>query len=131
MKIWNSYGSEHSANLVMIGKFKDGGSAEKAQAVINQIREYLMQSGSDEPDPDRYSSAMMELLKRVNVYDVRPGELEQFTYDFNCQRDGDRIVINTDESDVSAFLKVLIDKGARVEIYSAHMYPDLTTGANA
>ena len=29
MKIWNGYGSEHSMNLVMIGRFKTVGEAEK------------------------------------------------------------------------------------------------------
>ena len=128
MKIWNSYGSEHSANLVMIGKFKDAGSAEKAQAIIEEIKEYMMQSGDDHRDADRYSDAVMELLKRVNFFDVRPGELEQFTYDVSCRREGDRVTITTDESDVSAFLKVLVDKGARVEVYSAHTYPGTGEG---
>jgi Family of unknown function (DUF6375) len=123
MKVWIGYGSEHSANLVMIGTFKDVTSAEKAQAVIDQIKEYMMESGDDHRDAERYSEPIMELLKRVNFYDVRPSELEQFTYDVSCDRDGDRITIRTDESDVSAFLKVLIDKGARVEVYSAHAYP--------
>jgi Family of unknown function (DUF6375) len=31
MKIWNSYGSEHSARIVMIGRFKDVASAKKAK----------------------------------------------------------------------------------------------------
>ncbi|EUA59807.1 hypothetical protein I550_2955 [Mycobacterium intracellulare 1956] len=33
-------------------------------------------------------------------------------------------MITTDESDVQALLKVLLDGGARVEVYSAHDYPD-------
>jgi hypothetical protein len=131
MKVWIGYGSEHSANLVMIGKFKDASSAEKAQDVIEQMKECMLASGVDLRDADRYSDPIMELLKRVNFYDVRPGELEQFTYDFSCRRDGDRIVISTDESDVSAFLKILIDKGARVEVYSAHTYPETGEGAKA
>ncbi len=124
MKIWNSYGSEHSANLVMIGKFKDVTSAEKAEAVIDQIKEFMMESGDDHRDAERYSDAVMELLKRVNFHDVRPSELEQFIYDVSCRREGDRIIITTDEPDISAFLKVLVENGARVEVYSAHTYPE-------
>jgi hypothetical protein len=37
---------------------------------------------------------------------------------------GNDIVLTTEEIEVSAFLKVLIDHGARVEVYSAHDYPD-------
>ena len=31
MKIWYQHGSEHSANLVMIGHFKDASDATKAK----------------------------------------------------------------------------------------------------
>jgi hypothetical protein len=41
MKTWNSYGSEHSANLVMIGKFKNAASAEKAKEAIDLITDYM------------------------------------------------------------------------------------------
>ena len=40
----------------------------------------------------------------------------------------DKVVVTTNESDVSAFLKVMIDKGARVEVYSAHDYPETQCG---
>jgi hypothetical protein len=39
------------------------------------------------------------------------------------RRDGSSIVVTTDETDVQALLKVLLDKGARIEVYSAHDYP--------
>jgi len=35
---------------------------------------------------------------------------------------------STDEIEVSALLKILLDKGARVEVYSAHVYPDTEYG---
>ena len=34
------------------------------------------------------------------------------------------IKISTDEADVSAFIKLFVESGARVEVYSAHHYPD-------
>jgi hypothetical protein len=36
---------------------------------------------------------------------------------------GDKIVIRTDESELAAFLTVMIDQGARVEIFCAHFFP--------
>jgi len=41
MKIWNSYGSEHSAKLVMIGHFKDVASAESAKKLIDEIATFI------------------------------------------------------------------------------------------
>lgn len=49
--------------------------------------------------------------------------LDQFNYDFNAALENDRLVVRTDETDISALLKFMIDKGARVEVYSAHDHP--------
>jgi hypothetical protein len=39
MKIWWGYGSEHSMNLVMIGKFASVGEAEAAKQLIDRLAE--------------------------------------------------------------------------------------------
>ena len=36
MKVWIGYGSEHSANLVIIGKFASGKKANAALALLNE-----------------------------------------------------------------------------------------------
>ena len=48
MKIWNSYGSEHSGNLVMIGTFKDAGEEERAKEIIDEITEFISGLGEDD-----------------------------------------------------------------------------------
>jgi hypothetical protein len=125
MKIWNSYGSEHSANLVMIGKFKDAASAEDAKAAIDEITE-LMYACTDEQreDTERYPDGMYELLKKVGFRSVAPAELQQFCFEVRSEWKDTQVVITTDEPDISAFLKLMIDKGARVEAYSGAIYPD-------
>lgn len=131
MKIWNSYGSEHSANLVMIGSFKDVASAKRAQEIIEKLTEFMMDSEDDHEDSDHYSSAALALLFSLNTASLRPAELAQFRYDIRSERNKDKIVITTDEYDVSGFLKILIDGGARVEVYSKHIYPDAGLSADA
>ena len=130
MKIWNSYGSEHSANLVMIGSFKDAVSAEKAKEIIDEITKFVMNTDADYRGAEHYSDEVMDLLKRVKFWDVAPFELDQFRYDISSELKGNQIVVKTDEPDVSAFLKLMIDKGARVEVYSAHAYPDADDKSN-
>lgn len=126
MKIWNSYGSEHSANLVMIGSFKDATSAEKAKEIIDEITKFMMNAGdADYRGVDYFPEPVMELLKRVRFYDIAPFEIDQFRYDINSKLEDNKIIVTTDESDVSAFLKLMINKGARIEVYSAHDYPDM------
>ena len=130
MKIWHGHGSEHSANLVMIGHFKDVTTAAKAKEVIDRLAEQVQaDSQAGEMDvgsgsTDRYTDGMTDLLKKVNVYDIGPPELEQFAYSAHIETKGNRVEIRTDESDITAFIKVLIDKGARVEVFSAHDYPE-------
>jgi len=128
MKIWNSYGSEHSANLVIIGKFKDAASAKEAMAIIDKITKFMASADDDHEDAVNFSDDALDFLKTVKFYSVRPAELAQFRYDIKSERKNDQIVITTDELEVSAFLKLLIDKGARVEMYSAHDYPNTNEG---
>lgn len=134
MKIWNSHGSEHSANLVMIGRFKDAVSAENAKEAIDQITEFMTSGRAEQSSPGRYPDGLIDLLQKVGFHSVAPGELEQFTMGISSEQKDEQVVITTDEPDVSAFLKLMVDKGARVEAFSAHFHPDPngrdTTAAN-
>jgi len=133
MKAWYGFGTEHSMNLVMIGRFKDAATAETVNGIIEKLKTAV--EAEEEADrlevgdpSDIYSDEMLRLLTDLNVHSVGPREFEQFLYDVNVQRDGDSIVITTDEIAIDAFLKVLLAKGARVEMYSAHDYPDTAYG---
>jgi hypothetical protein len=128
MKIWNSYGSEHSANLVMIGRFRDVASAKEAKAIIDELTHFMMSTDDDFEQSDSFSDAALDLLKKLKFYSIRANELAQFAYDVRSEVKENQIVITTDELAVSAFFKLLIDKGARVEVYSAHDYPDIDKG---
>jgi hypothetical protein len=127
MKIWNGFGSEHSMNLVMIGKFKSVSEAEKANRIIELITKQVqadMGTGAliIGTRPERYTDGMMAVFRELNVYDVNTAEVEQFAYDINVKHTRDTVFITTDESDVSAYLKILVAEGARVEVFSAHFY---------
>lgn len=128
MKIWYSYGSEHSINLVMIGSFKQVADAEEAKRSIDelaeQVRKEPMRSYDDDPNEARFSKEMLDFFKNTNLYSIGPSELEQFNYDVHVERKANTLILTTDESEVSAFLKLLIERGAKVEVYSAHDYPN-------
>ena len=127
MKVWYGYGSEHSMNLVLIGKFKEIRQAEEAMQIIERITEQvtvdesagLIEVGQH---TERYSEEMLELLRDIDFFYVAPGELEQFVYDARVNVENDKLIVTTDEAEVSAFLKVMLIKGAKVEVYSAHEY---------
>ncbi len=133
MKVWYQRGSEHSANLVMIGHFEDATEATKAKEIIEELTKQVAEDqdkgtlviGSP---PERYGKEMLDLLGRLNVASIGPGELEQFAYEVTVKVEGSKIVLTTEEMDISAFLKVMFDRGARIEVYSAHNYPDTGYG---
>lgn len=128
MKIWYGYGSEHSMNLVMIGSFKDTNDAYETKKVIEKI---TVQAEVDRDNKlydvgnasDRYSDDMLTTLMNARINTVSTAELEQFFYDVSVESKANQIIIKTDEIDISAFLKILLEKGAKVEVYSAHDYP--------
>lgn len=132
MKIWKGYGSEHSMNLVMIGHFKEASDAKKIKDLLDQlagqVKDDADKNQSNTVPQDQFTDGMRELLRAANLYILGPAELEQLLYDVQVDVDGNKVVITTEEVDVSVFLKVLLDKGAKVEVYSAHNYPDTEYG---
>lgn len=124
MKIWNGYGSEHSMNLVMIGHFKSADDAEKTEQLIEQLVDGLRDKVDFGTYNERFSNDVMDLLKETKCCIFSASELEQFLYDNQTRVDGDKIILTTDEFEVSAFFKLMVTKGAKVEIFSTDDYPD-------
>jgi len=128
MKIWNGYGSEHSMNLVMIGHFKSSEDAEKTQKLIQKLTDGLKDKIDIGTHQDRFSDEVHNLLNEEKCYILTPSELEHFLYENDIRVEGDKIILKTEEFDVSAFFKLMIEEGAKVEIYSAHDYPEAEHG---
>jgi len=124
MKIWKSYGAEHSTNLVMIGKFKEVSEAIETKEVLKLLFDKLPDLVDFGVNTDRYSDEVGKLLSSKNIYTLSPLELVQFRYDISVELNGNEIHISTDEDDISAILKIMIHNGAKVEVFSAHDYPE-------
>lgn len=127
MKMWNGYGSEHSMNLVLIGRFKREQDAENAERNISRLSSQASKDDTDfiscsEPEDHRFSDDMLALLRKLDLNTLGPFDLVQLVSDHHLSRDGDQITIRTDEADVSVFVKLFIEAGAKVEVFSAHDY---------
>ncbi len=114
-------------NLVMIGHFKE---AKDASEAMETIEKFTKQVSKDVDDGfiqfggrnDRYSEGMLALFVNSKVHSIGPSEVEQFAMEITSKEKGNDVVITTDESEVSAFLKLLVDLGAKVEVFSAHFH---------
>lgn len=127
MKVWNGYGSEHSMNLVLIGKFKEIQDAEKLEKDIEKLSAQALKDDAFSithayPEDQRFSQEMLSLLTSLEIHTLGPAELGQLVSDYHLKQLDDRITITTDEADVSAFVKLFIAAGAKVEVFSAHDY---------
>lgn len=100
MKIWNSYGSEHSMNLVLIGSFvqaKDAENIEKLVAKLKKASEHEEYYLSAEPlENHKFSKEVLEALQEQQVNHLSPLEIDQFNSDYYLERDGNKITIDTE-----------------------------------
>lgn len=122
MKIWNSFGSEHSENLMLIGTFTDATKAEEAKEIINELSDYACENFDhfDSMASTRLPEDVMEALRKHSLYSISTAEFFQLAYDHNVDVDSGTLVIRTDEIDVSVFMKLVIRLGGKIEIYSNH-----------
>lgn len=128
VKIWNGYGSEHSMNLVLIGRFKRVQDAAKVEQDIDKLTAQALKDDSHfisfgELEDQRFSDDMISLLHNLKLNTLGPSDLGQLVSEHDLKREGDRITVKTDEAEVSAFVKLFIEAGAKVEVFSAHDYP--------
>lgn len=125
MKVWIGYGTEHSMNLKLIGHFGDADEARAAVgaiAILTAAAEVERAAGRLEygEPAGLFSDDLLAALSEVSVHSLGHADVEQFLYDAEVQVDGSDVVVQTDEIDVIAYIKVLIAKGAKVEMYSGH-----------
>lgn len=124
MKIWQSYGAEHSANLVLIGRFKEIEDAEEFETEVDSLIEFMRTQDDFDFRTDRFDDEILEFLWRKKIHSLNPSQLGQFILDIRIERKDKEIWVNSEESDLSGLITLLVDAGARVEIFSRHDYPE-------
>ncbi len=127
MKIWQGFGSEHSYRLVMIGQFADAHSARAVAEKFERLAEVAEGAWPDEgwgQPSERLEAGLREALYEFKLYDLGRSDVDNFVFEHSVHVDGNQIRIDTDEGEVQGFLKVLIDAGAKVEVFSGHNWND-------
>jgi hypothetical protein len=130
MKIWYGYGSEHSANLVLIGEFK---TEEDAERVLQLIQAISANASSDLENGvvnhwaknEQFSEKTEQRLRDLNLYGLSPSDIADFALlNPSMEREGKALHFRTDDVEVGGFVKLMVEKGAKVQVYSAHDYPE-------
>lgn len=123
MRIWQSYGSEHSMDLVLVGTFETVSGAEAAIERMEALKALAEAEWSDDdwrrPDERMPDTLAGELIK-LKLYEMGRSDVDIYAFEHSIERNGPTVRIRTEESEVQGFLKVLIHLGARVEVFSRH-----------
>lgn len=125
MKVWHGYGTEHSMNLKMIGHFVDADEARaavEAIAILTAAAEAERVAGRlEHGEPlHLFSDELLAAMSEVSIHSLGYADVEQFLYDTEIEVNGSKVIAQTDEIDVIAYIKVLLARGAKVEMYSGH-----------
>lgn len=125
MRIWHSYGSEHSMDLVLVGKFETVSGAEAAIEQMEALKALAQAEWSDDDwrrQDERMPESLAAELMKLKLYDMGRPDVDIYYFEHSVERNGATVRIWTEESEVQGFLKVLIHLGARVEVFSRHSW---------
>jgi hypothetical protein len=112
-------------NLKLIGHFEranEANAAVEAIKILTAAAEAELEAGRlEHGEPPRlFSKELLAALSEVKIHSFAYADVEQFLYDTDVKAEGADVVVQTDEIDVIAFVKVLLARGAKVEMYSMH-----------
>jgi hypothetical protein len=123
MRIWRSYGSEHSMDLVLVGTFETVSGAEAAIERMEALKALAEAEWSDDDwrrQDERMPDTLTDELMKLKLYEMGRSDVDIYAFEHSIERKGSTVCIWTEESEVQGFLKVLIHLGARVEVFSRH-----------
>ena len=67
MKVWNSFGSEHSASLVMIGHFKTEDDATVFLAELNKLEDLIAKAIPNYEKQDSFPKDIIDPLFHQDI----------------------------------------------------------------
>jgi Family of unknown function (DUF6375) len=123
MRIWHSYGSEHSMDLVLVGTFETVSTAEAAIERLEALKALAEAEWSDDDwrrQDERMPDTLIDGLSKLKLYEMGRSDVDIYAFEHSIERNGSTVRIRSEESEVQGFVKVLIHLGARVEVFSRH-----------
>lgn len=127
MKLWYGYSSEHSSRIKLIGRFKTSAAGKEFEESLNQMRELVVEN-YDEclNNVDKFPRHILDLLFHgaiKNTQTLAAHDLLDFGNEMSVDLKDKEIVISSDECNWAGVIKMLIEAGAKIEMFSEHDYP--------
>lgn len=98
MRIWNGYGSEHSMDLVLIGRFQTVTGAKAAEERMEALQALAEDKWSDDdwrsPD-ERMPRELGQALAEMKLYDMGRYDVDAFALDHSVTRTAETVRIWT------------------------------------
>lgn len=110
-------------DLVLIGTFETVTSAEAAverMEILKRVAEAEWEDDDWRRPDERMPDAIAEELRRLNLYEMGRTDVDIYAFEHSVERTGATVRVWTEESEVQGFLKVMLNLGARVEVFSRH-----------
>lgn len=124
MKVWFGYGSEHSMDLMIIGRFEEVSQATAAVDRMNQLKALAEREWPEDTSwqgaEERLTGTLTQTLWDLNIYDMGRSDVDIFMFEHTIDHDGTEVQVWTEEKEIQGFVKVLMHYGAKIEIYSKH-----------
>jgi hypothetical protein len=110
-------------DLILVGTFETVTGAEAAIERMEALKALAEAEWSDDDwrrQDEFLPGSLWDELKKLELYQMGRWDVDIYAYDHTIERQGSTVRVWTEESDVQGFLKVLIDLGGRVEVFSRH-----------
>ncbi|MBL8874078.1 MAG: hypothetical protein JNK90_30165 [Planctomycetaceae bacterium] len=130
MKVWYGFGSDHSANLVMIGEFKTEQDAERVYELISTISDSASSDSASGvfdwgAQNEQFSEETEKRLRELKIYYMSPSDIADFAFlNTSIEKAGKQLQFRTDDVEIVGFVKLMVKNGAKVQVFSAYDYPD-------
>lgn len=129
MKIWTSYSSEHSSRIRIIGRFKTKDELESFKDSFEQMKQ-LVADNLDEcfNESDKFPIQILDQLGHDMIDHsgtIAAHDLLDFANEMSTEFEDKTVVIKSNESNWAGVIKMLVEAGAKIEMFSEHAYPVL------
>ena len=101
MRIWHSYGSEHSMDMVLVGTFESVSGAEAAIERMEALKALAEAEWSDDNwrrQDEHMPDTVVDELRKLKLYEMGRSDVDIYAYEHAVERKGSTVRVRTEES---------------------------------